>query len=196
LELGYEAWLILGNALSTSETCFVLIKEQNEFYIIDPTTGRRYLAKDIYCPLTVCYCLVNHQNLWANIQKESRVFMTQFDVNKSLNWRPLFARGSDIPNTSVHETKFTYEHSYDTNELQKMILAKIIKKINSWRSHRKTVWNRFVSESLKNILVKMEEDVCMENESGDSVELLNSLFSNYKVRHSQMKYLNIYLIPC
>lgn len=182
LELGYDAWLILGNGLSSGESCFVLIKERNEFFVIDPTSGRRYSYKDIYCPLTTCYCLVNQFNVWANIQRENRVFMTQFDINKSLDWRPLFGKGCDIPNTSVHETQFAYEHSFNTDDLQKIIQSKIIKKINSWRSHRKTVWNRFVGENLKNVLIKMEEDACFESESEDKIELLNTLFSNYKVK--------------
>lgn len=143
LELGYPAWLILGSSTTCGESCFVLIRETNEFFIIDPSSGRKYSSKDIYCPLTKCYCLVNQYNVWANIQREQRVFMTQFDINRSFDWRPLFQKVVDIPNGTIHEANFRYERSFDTKDLQRTIHGKIIKKINSWRSHRKTVWNRY-----------------------------------------------------
>lgn len=181
LELGIAAWLVLGTSILSGETCFVLIKEGNEYFLVDPASGKRYSSKDIYCPLTLCYCLVNQYNVWANVQKESRVFMSQFDVNRGFDWRPLFHKVVDIPNGTVHELLFKYERSYDTKDLQKTIQAKIIKKVNSWRSHRKTIWNRYVSENLRNILGKLEDDVCFENDSDDNVELMNTLFSNYKV---------------
>lgn len=146
LELGYACWLLLGYSTTCGESAFLLIRESNEFFIIDPTFGRKYSSKDINCPVTKCYCLVNQYNVWANVQREQRVFLTQFDVNKnkSFDWRPLFQNAVEIPNGSIHDVKFRYERSLDTKNLQKTIRAKIIKKINSWRSHRKTVWNRFV----------------------------------------------------
>jgi coiled-coil and C2 domain-containing protein 2A len=142
LELGIPAWLILGSSTTCGESCFVLIRESNEFFIIDPSSGRKYSSKDIYSPLTKCYCLVNQYNVWANVQREQRVFMTQFDVNRGFDWRPLFTKVVDIPSGTVHDTAFRYERSLDTRDLQRTIQAKIIKKINSWRSHKKTVWNR------------------------------------------------------
>ncbi|CAO1388442.1 unnamed protein product [Diamesa hyperborea] len=198
LELGIAAWLVLGTSILSGETCFVLIKEGNEFFLVDPASGKRYSSKDIYCPLTFCYCLVNQYNVWANVQKESRVFMSHFDVNRSYDWRPLFHKVVDIPNGTVHELLFKYERSYDSKDLQKTIQAKIIKKVNSWRSHRKTIWNRYVSENLRNILGKLEDDLCFENDSDDNVELLNTLFSNYKVTGYTLntKYTNLSLIMC
>lgn len=39
----------------------------------------------------------------------------------------------------------------------------------------------YVSENLKHILVKLEDDVCYENEIDDHVDMLKSLYVNYKV---------------
>lgn len=142
LELGYATWLILGSSITCGECCFVLTRESNEFFITDPSSGKKYSGKDIHCPLTACYCLVNQYNVWANIQREARVFMMQFDVNRSFDWRPLFQKVVDIPNETIHDLSFRYEKSFDTRDLQRIIQAKVVKKINSWRSHRKTVWNR------------------------------------------------------
>jgi hypothetical protein len=39
----------------------------------------------------------------------------------------------------------------------------------------------YVSENLKHILVKLEDDVCYESEVDDHVDMLKSLYVNYKV---------------
>lgn len=142
LELDYASWLILGSSITSGECCFVLTRESSEFFITDPTSGKKYNSMDVQCPLTSCFCLVNQYNVWANVQRESRIFMTQFDVNRSFDWRPLFQRVVDIPNETIHDMNFRFERSFDSRDLQKTIQAKIIKKISSWRSHRKTIWNR------------------------------------------------------
>lgn len=148
LELGYQAWLILGSSITSGECCFVLTRKSNEFRIMDPSTGKKYMSKDINCPLKSCYCLVNQYNVWANVQREHRICMMQFDVNRSFDWRPLFQKVVDIPNETSHDLNFRYERSFDTRDLQRTIQAKVIKKINSWRSHKKTVWNRCVYQTL------------------------------------------------
>lgn len=147
LELGLQAWLILGSSITCGECCFVLTRESNEFFIVDPSSGKKYSSKDVLCPLTSCCCLVNQYNVWANVQREQRIYLMQFDVNRGFDWRPLFHRVVDIPNETIHDVGFNFERSFDTRDLQRAIQAKLIKKINSWRSHRKTVWNRFVTNN-------------------------------------------------
>lgn len=51
---------------------------------------------------------------------------------------------------------------------------------------------RFVSENLKHILLKLEEDVCFEADFDDHVEMLKALYVNYKVRTVDSNYLNIH----
>lgn len=115
--------------------------------------------------------------------------MMQFDVNRSFDWRPLFHKVVDIPNETIHDLSFRFERSFDIRDLQRTIQAKVVKKINSWRSHRKTIWNRFVSENLKNVLAKMEDDVCYENDVDDHVEMLKALYVNYKVNNFSCRFI-------
>lgn len=49
----------------------------------------------------------------------------------------------------------------------------------------------FVSENLKHILSKLEDDVCFENEVDDHVEMLKALYVNYKVSFSISSTLSI-----
>ncbi|CRL02936.1 CLUMA_CG015806, isoform A [Clunio marinus] len=181
LELGYPSWLILGSSNTCGECCYVLMRKSSEFFIIDPASGKKYSSKDVYCPLTSCFCLVNQYNVWANIQREQRIFMMQFDVNRSFDWRPMFQKVVDIPKETIHDVTFRYERSFHVKDLQQTIQAKIVKKINSWRSHKKTIWNRYVCENLKQILEKLEDDVCFENDFDDHAEMLKALYVNYKI---------------
>lgn len=132
----------MGFALPYGETTFVLTRENNEYFLIDPGTGKKFSARDTNCPLTKVYCLVNNDNVWANIQKEIRVFMMQFNVSQSSEWRPIFNKVCAAPTGLVHDLNFSYVNSEEIYDLKKIIEWKIMKKISAWRPHRKTIWNR------------------------------------------------------
>lgn len=63
LSLQFRAYLILGCDLLNGDTTFVLTKENDGFYLIDPFSGKKYLSKDTSCPLIKVYCIVNHENV-------------------------------------------------------------------------------------------------------------------------------------
>ncbi|XP_058450036.1 coiled-coil and C2 domain-containing protein 2A [Malaya genurostris] len=179
--LEYDVYLILGHSLLTGESTFVLLRMDNEFYIVDPITGTKYNSSDTYCPLSRIYYIVNQDNVWGNIQKENRVFLTQLNVNKSSFWRPLFNRTYDAPTGCVHEGNYKYSNALSVRDLQKTIERKLIKKIAFWRTHRKTIWNRYVSDQLKHILPSFEIDACLETKTDHQLELLNQLFPSFKI---------------
>lgn len=182
LALNKTVWLILGSALPVGETCFVLLKEDNDYYIIDPTTGKKYDSNAVDCPLKKVYALANAENYWANIQREKRVFMTQFNVTNSTEWRPLFKWSRKAPVGFLQNGAFQYRKSSDIHELQRVIELKLMKKISTWRAHRRTTWNRYVSEQLRKVLVDLEVEYTLSLPTADKHLLaINKLFSNYKV---------------
>lgn len=124
---------------------------------------------------------LNHFQVWGNIQKEKRVFLTQFDVLRSSDWRPLFNKSHEAPSGCIHNETMENKRSLSVNDLQKTIERKLIKKISTWRSHRKTIWNRYISESLKKILIELEKDACFEYNSERFLETLNHLNTTAKV---------------
>lgn len=142
LSLGFRAYLVLGFALPHGDTTFVLTKENGEYFLVDPTTGRKYLANDAMCPLTRVYAIVSSDNVWANIQRENRVYMMHFNVAQSSEWRPLFGRACAAPVGLVHNADMIYAPSDEVFDLRKIIEWKVMKKISAWRPHRKTRWNR------------------------------------------------------
>ncbi|KAJ6629951.1 Coiled-coil and C2 domain-containing protein 2A [Pseudolycoriella hygida] len=181
LSLGYRAFLALGSAFPNGDTTFVLIKENGEYVLVDPFTGKKYSATDVNCTLTKVYCLINNENIWANIQKENRVYMTKFDVINSTFWRPCFNKSHRAPTELVHDKDFQYTNSDDVSELIVAIEQKIVKKISSWRTNRKTIFNRSLNETLREILVSLEEDICYEYEHKSYMEKLNGIASSYKI---------------
>lgn len=107
--------------------------------------------------------------------------MTNFEVTHTTFWRPCFNKSHKAPTELIHDKDFQYSNSDDVSELMIAIEQKIVKKINSWRSNRKTIWNRSATETLREILVNLEEDICYEYEHKSYTEKLNGLASSYKV---------------
>lgn len=196
LELGLDAWLMIGESQLRKNSCFVLLKESpTEYSIVDPVTGRKYQSTDIYCPLNSIHFLVNDRNLWGNIQMERKVFMTRFDANNTSDWRSLFKRSQDFLRSGfLQEQNYSYKTAYDIRNIHAVIEAKLTKKIGQWRGHRKTVWNRIVRDNLRRILVELEKDATTEYaENGNHLEKLNFLTNNFKVSGCplNMSYLNL-----
>lgn len=187
LHLGYTAYLIMGYAIPYGDTTFTLTKENGKFFIIDPHSGKKYTSHDTFCPLTKIYCIVNNENVWANIQREHRVFMQNFDTSQSLEWRELFTKNILAPNELVHDLDLVYTDSLDSENLRKSIELKLMKKITSWRLPRKTLWNKQLREMLLQILTKLEEDQCFEYENKSYMEKINTdVLTKFKVNKQKL----------
>ncbi|XP_034476742.1 coiled-coil and C2 domain-containing protein 2A [Drosophila innubila] len=159
LSLGLECWLLLGMACPYGECTFVIFRdpETAELLLVAPATGKRYQLQDIFCPLTRVFCIVGTDNIYFNIQSESRVSMTNFNILDGACWLPLFNKRQAAPQGGVHKLDYVYKLSYDLNQLQKHIERKIMKKISAWRTTRKTIWNRAFQTRLLRILSDMEK---------------------------------------
>ncbi|XP_037715891.1 coiled-coil and C2 domain-containing protein 2A [Drosophila subpulchrella] len=158
LSLGLECWLILGVACPHGECSFVLFRqpETAELFLVSPSSGKRYQLQDVHCPLRRIFCIVGKQNIHFNIQTETRVSMTNFNLHDGACWFPLFSRRVPAPHSGVQKLDYLYKRSYDLSQLQKDIERKVMKKISAWRTTRKTIWNRAFQPRLQKILIDME----------------------------------------
>ncbi|XP_049548327.1 coiled-coil and C2 domain-containing protein 2A [Anopheles darlingi] len=182
LELGYDVWLIFGNSVLMGDGTFVLLLDGGEYFIVDPCSGRKYSSTDTYCPLSRIYLIVGTDNIWGNIQKENRVFLTQLDVRKSGYWRALFNRFNEPPTGCVQETAFPFQEALTVRDLQRTIERKLMRKISTWRTHRKTVWNRYINEQLRGTLISLEQDTCLEVDTDRYMaEEFGQMFVSYKI---------------
>ncbi|XP_017094292.2 coiled-coil and C2 domain-containing protein 2A [Drosophila bipectinata] len=185
LSLGLECWLILGMACPHGECSFVLYRqpETSELFVVAPATGKRYQLQDVYCPLRRLFCLVGKHNIYFNIQTETRVSMTNFNLQDNTCWFPLFVRRIRAPHGGVHKLDYMYKRSHDLTQLQKDIERKITKKISAWRTTRKTIWNRAFQPQLYQILCEMEHIATYSRGCYDEPafsEQLEREYPNYK----------------
>lgn len=128
------------------------------------------------------YCIANPKNVWANIQRENRVFMQNFDTTQSTEWRELFTKSTQAPNDLVHDLTLSYTDSLDCSNLKKSIETKIMKKFRAWRMERRTVWNKRYTELMLQILKELEEDQCFGVEQKTYTnKLIESTQSKYKI---------------
>lgn len=181
LSLGYDAYLVLGFAIPYGDTTFTLIRDANEYYFIDPHSGRKCSTRDTFGALTKAYCLVNQRNVWANIQREHRVFMQNFDTTQSTEWLEVFTKACPAPHDSVHDSQLTYTNSLDCDSLRRSIEMKLWKKFAVWRMERKTVWNRRYVDLMLSILKELEQDRCFDVEQKVYVDrLIDATQAKYK----------------
>ncbi|TDG41758.1 hypothetical protein AWZ03_011831 [Drosophila navojoa] len=186
LALGLECWLLLGLACPYGESTFVIYRQPDsgELVLVAPTTGKRYQLQDVFCPLTRVYSLVTPQNIYINIQAEERVSMTNFDVQNSECWLPVFTKRQEAPRGGIQKRNYAYKRSYHLSQLQKHIERKIMKKISAWRTTRKTLWNRAFQPHLLRILSEMENLSTLSGNRYDEPafsEELEREFPNYRL---------------
>eukprot|EP00057_Strongylocentrotus_purpuratus_P020191 XP_011674665.1 PREDICTED: coiled-coil and C2 domain-containing protein 2A [Strongylocentrotus purpuratus] len=161
LHLNKRAWLILGRAIPEGPTAYALSEEgDGQYWIWNPSTGEHYKATDSFCPLKAVDCLINQDNIWANIQIQEETSRLNFDVGKSTAWKPLFT--SSFPNpglSSMQEETLRYEQTVldDVVDLQNKIEKKLRNCIMDWRPRHITRWNRHVIHTFREILKKLEK---------------------------------------
>ncbi|XP_055386260.1 coiled-coil and C2 domain-containing protein 2A [Condylostylus longicornis] len=181
MTIGIRCWLALGISCPNGETAYILTQENSNFILTDSSTGKRYNSKDVQCPLNKVYYLVGQENIYCNLQKAERVSMTDFNTNDNSLWLPLFTKSNPAPIGGFHSLNYKYSNSYNIFELRKNIERKIMKKISSWRSTRKTIWNRAYTEIMNDILLTLEQDTILENTSEYCIEKLTKEITNYKI---------------
>ncbi|XP_061391395.1 coiled-coil and C2 domain-containing protein 2A-like, partial [Musca vetustissima] len=192
LHLGLQCWLVLGLAYPYGQCAFVLFISEEEMQFIDPCSGKRYSVKDVFCPLYSIKMVVAPNNFYLNIQSEQRVSMMNFNFTDSSCWLPGFGKRTTAPQGGFHVKSYKYRSSSSIGELKYNIERKIMKKISSWRTMRKTVWNRAFQPRLLNILQAMEQSATFG--SGSSYEelkynnMLAAEFPNYKIYGFTLNY--------
>ncbi|CAD7012554.1 unnamed protein product [Ceratitis capitata] len=206
LGIGINCWLVLGYATAYGECAFVLYRsEEGELLLIDPYTGKRFGTRDVFCPLYKTSVAVTQTNvsssqlespnakeyfnilslqLYYNIQSETRATMTNYNFNDTSCWLSAFSKRSPAPLGGVQKLNYTYRLSFNTHELKRNIERKIMKKINSWRTMRKTIWNRAFQSRLQSILQDLEQLTISGHGSYIEAKYTDQIaaeFPNYKI---------------
>ncbi|KAK7488454.1 hypothetical protein BaRGS_00020239, partial [Batillaria attramentaria] len=183
LGMGRKAWLLLGSAIPEGTTAYVLTEETDGYYIWNSATGKRFSVLDNYCPLQSVGCLVNNENIWANVHQYEKPAQMNFNVNDTAAWRPFFSRSYPSPGLGTIQPEALIYHPSDKGyvlDLQEKIEQLLKNKIMEWRSRFITRWNRHCTQIMRRLLPKLEENCGHAIEQQDLGELEES-FKSYKV---------------
>ncbi|XP_038057381.1 coiled-coil and C2 domain-containing protein 2A-like isoform X2 [Patiria miniata] len=183
LHLNKKAWLISGAAIPEGPTTYVLTREDGVsgsggYWVWNPSTGEHYSQFDSFCPLKSVGCLVNHENIWFNIQLHEEPIRIDLDVTKAKMWKPFFGRSYPNPGlSSVQPTELNY---YQTDreyvaDLQDKIEKKLRDCIMAWRPRHITRWNRYCTTVFRKILRKLEfSHAGTDEHQGELQQILDS----------------------
>ncbi|KAL8612721.1 hypothetical protein ACOMHN_025372 [Nucella lapillus] len=183
LGLGKKAYILLGSAIPEGTTAYVLTEEADGYFIWNSSTGKRYSVHDNYCPLQSVGCLVNNENIWANVHQYDKPSQMDFNVNSSATWRPFFSRSNPSPGLGTIQPEALIYHPADKGyvlDLQEKIEQMLKNKIMEWRSRFITRWNRHCTQIMRKLLPKLEENCGRAIDQQDLAELEDS-FKTYKV---------------
>ncbi|XP_051883707.1 protein CC2D2B-like [Pristis pectinata] len=182
LYMKINAFVLLGTSVLEGATAYVLTQEKMNTMIWNPETGECYEQFNAFCPLQSADCLINKENIWFNIQKNSIPMSISFDITKENNWRPFFRSSQHRALSSVQPQELIY---YSTErslvvKLQNRIEWALKNKIMEWRAQRPTRWNRYCTGVFQNFLPLLEQNLGRSVSEEQSAGL-ESLLKEYKV---------------
>eukprot|EP01137_Pigoraptor_chileana_P026493 Opistho-2@7848 len=175
LDLGLEAYVVVGNGIPEGQTSYVLTKERGKYRLWNACTGVSYRQHDTNCPLLEVGCIFNDKNIWANVQRYAEPTRIDFDLTNAKNWTPFFSRKFPFPGlSSVQVDRLRY---FPTDpslvlQLETSIEKTLCAKMEEWRERFVTRWNRHCNRAFKAILPRFEElrntvDVAQQSELTD-----------------------------
>lgn len=182
LGIGKKAWLIIGTGIPEGPTAYVLSEESGQYMIWNPGTGQYYNVHDNFCPLISVGCVINDENIFANVQQYEKPAQMNFDLNNSSHWAPFYSR--KFPNQHLGsiqpETLFYFTAKKNVVELQEKLEQHLKNKIMEWRSRYITRWNRHCTQIMRRLLPVLEENLG-KSPGASHLQDLEHTFSSYKV---------------
>ncbi|KAL0871585.1 hypothetical protein ABMA27_004117 [Loxostege sticticalis] len=181
LYLGIKCWVIVGQGLPRGQSSYVLTQydlatrrdvqvtdqlfkrggflNKNDGYlwnVYDATTGERFEIRDVSCPLKTVDYVFNNENIWLNVQNTQDCAGVSFDFTKSSNWLPVFNRTIFVMKQPLVNEASLYSAPADVTAFRETLEAKIKAKVQKWRPQLKTIWNRYCSSLLREVLPHWE----------------------------------------
>ncbi|ORY45278.1 hypothetical protein BCR33DRAFT_716564 [Rhizoclosmatium globosum] len=162
-----EAYVVIGHGIPEGRTAYVAMRGKSatsanvEMTLMNAITGQSYSVRDPHLPLKVVGCVFNAENVWANIQAHDDPARIVWNISAPKLWKPFFCRSfPKIEYKSVQLEKLHYKEvsARYCQELEILIEKSIVAKVEEWRGHRITRWNRLASKSLKPLVSRLESD--------------------------------------
>ncbi|CAH2090718.1 unnamed protein product [Euphydryas editha] len=218
MELGIKCWVIMGFGLPRGESSYVLVKyfknkvltindqikngklfnkinSSFTWYVFDAVSGERFELREIGCPLKTVTYVFDSENIWVNTQDSQSCENVSFDFSNSSHWQAVFTK--PLFPTRPILTESLYSKPGDVEHLRLNLETKIKSKVQKWRSHIKTIWNRYCSSLLKEMLPHYEYWAFNPMEPRPSLgNRMKQLMATYKIFGFplNMPYINTKLI--
>ncbi|XP_066919925.1 coiled-coil and C2 domain-containing protein 2A-like [Clytia hemisphaerica] len=185
LWLGQKAYLLLGDGIPEGDTAYVMTQEGNSFRFWNASSGESYELQDIHSPLQTVGCLINHENIWANMQSFEEPSKLNFDLSNTKAWKPFFTKSFPNPGlASIQTDQLEYmaiDNQYALN-LQDQIERTLRDRLMEWRPRHITKFNRYCTQAFKNLLMTIESKVVMSSmTTEDHHEQLKQVLSSHQL---------------
>ncbi|XP_023937701.2 coiled-coil and C2 domain-containing protein 2A [Bicyclus anynana] len=175
LHLQIKCWIVIGFALPRGLSGYVLVQHYRNkilkcndemrttgicggdegfaWYIYDAVAGERYELREIGCPLKTVSYVFDSENIWVNVQSAQDCENVCLNFSKSSEWQTVFNKPLFITRPISDNL---YSKPENVESLRETLETKIKNKIQKWRSHVKTIWNRYCSTLLREMLPHWE----------------------------------------
>nr|XP_049707874.1 coiled-coil and C2 domain-containing protein 2A isoform X2 [Helicoverpa armigera] len=179
--LGIKCWVAIGLGLPRGQSSFVLFKydlttrrivlESDQlfrsrgflnkgdgytWYVCDASSGERHELRDVGCPMKTVDYVFDNENIWVNVQASQDCENMGFDFTKSSEWQAVFDKSVFVMKQPVVTDSTLYSPPPSVEGLRVALENKIKMKVQKWRSHMKTIWNRYCSTLLRDMLLQWE----------------------------------------
>ncbi|XP_045496013.1 protein CC2D2B [Colias croceus] len=172
VHLGIKCWVVVGHGLPRGLSSYVLVKYQSnrimtvndagnkgffskedndKVVVFDAVSGEKHDVRDVGCPLKTVSYVFNGENIWVNVQSTQDCESLSFDFTKSLNWQSVFDSAVFVMEQPPITTNI-YSLPGDVENLRNNLEAKIKTKVQKWRWNIRTIWNRYLSNLLRECL--------------------------------------------
>jgi len=160
----FENYIVFGHGLPEGDTVYVLRRpsgeEDSDITLWNASTGIEYARSDTRCALQSVSCVVSEDNIYINLQQQSRPINVKFDLQNKKNWRPFFDAKFPLPDDyspSQPEILYIPTPTKDLEGLERQIMETLRSDLKEWRSkHYQTYLNTTVSRDLQKTLESLE----------------------------------------
>ncbi|XP_044011453.1 uncharacterized protein LOC122854656 isoform X2 [Aphidius gifuensis] len=157
--INIDAYVVIGNSQAKKLTAYVLTIEDKDVVLLwDPENGDKYNLGDSRCSLIKINRLINHTNIWKNLQTTITPSNLRFNVNVAKDWQPLGINSTVKREPQILENDDLLIDNNDDNENNNLDIENKLKdKLSQWRSSMgfTTVFNRHAATVLRNLLTKL-----------------------------------------
>ncbi|XP_063980154.1 coiled-coil and C2 domain-containing protein 2A-like [Diachasmimorpha longicaudata] len=173
--LGFEGYVLIASSQARNWAAFVVsINEKREYVLWDPENGDQYSFGDSRCSIIKILRIINHQNVWKNLQKTTTLSNIKFNTKIPNDWQACGAASTAVLHEpQLLEIEGAMRDADEDKDAHLEIEAHLKDRLSQWRSGMglTTVFNRHAMSVLRSFLMKLSSRVDGQLEKKDLRQL-------------------------